>query len=128
MTNRTIPFEIPDVNHGFVEVKGLLHVKENSLVLEFDQRDAFVGVIKSDLKEVSIPFSEIDSLRVIKKFWSMRVEISGTSMRSLREVPGSEQGRCVLKIKRKHRDEAIDVISSARVALSEYKLHRIGEE
>ncbi len=39
MTNRTIPFEIPDVNHGFVEVKGLLHVKENSLVLEFDQRD-----------------------------------------------------------------------------------------
>lgn len=127
MNNRTVPFEIPDVNHGFVEVKGLLHVKKEALSLEFDQRDAFIGVIKSDLKEVTIPFSEIDSLRIKKRFWSTKVEITGTSMRSLREIPGAEQGRCTLKIKRKNREAAENVLSNARLALSEFKLRRLDE-
>lgn len=127
MNRRTIPFEIPDVNHGFVEVKGLLHVNSNELVLEFDERDAFMGVIKSDLKEVRIPFSDIEAIEVKKRFFSMRAEIISTSMRTLQDVPGADQGRVKMKIRRKNRDEAERVFSKARLALSEYKLNEMEE-
>ncbi|MEX0648657.1 MAG: hypothetical protein WEA56_07825 [Balneolaceae bacterium] len=127
MTNRTIPFEIPNVNHGLVEVKGLLHFKKEELVLEFDERDAIVGIIKSSLKERSIPFSELESISFKKKFFSNVVEISGRSMKSLQDIPGSQQGSCKLKIKRKNRDEAERVVSSIRVALSEFKLREMEE-
>lgn len=128
MMNRTIPFEIPDVNHGLVEVKGLLHFRKEELVLEFDQRDAFVGIIKSELKEKSIPFSEVDSIRYKKKFLSGAIEISGRSMKSLNDIPGSKQGQCKLKVARKDREEAERLVSSIRVSLSEYKLREMEEE
>lgn len=125
MTSRSIPFEIPDVNHGFVEVKGLLHFKNDKLILEFDQKDSFVGIIKSGVKAVEIPFSEIDSLRIFKKWFQTRVEILGKSMKIFEEVPGSDQGRVLLKIGKKDRELAENVISSARVRLSEYKLDEL---
>lgn len=126
MQKRPIPFHL-EVNQGFAEAQGLIHIKKNSLVLEFEVKDAFGGFIKSDLKEIDIPFDEIESLTYKKGFWGAKVLIEGNSMRTFEDVPGSEQGRCQLKIKRKHRDDAQQSISSARVALSEYKLSKLDE-
>lgn len=126
MQKKPIPFH-HDVNQGFAEAQGLIHIKKDSLVLEFEVQDAFGGFIKSDLKEIIIPFDEIESLAYKKGFWGAKVLIEGNSMRTFEDVPGSEQGRCQLKIKRKHRDQAEHSISSARVALSEYKLNKLDE-
>lgn len=125
MKSRSIPFEIPDVNHGFVQVKGLLQVKDDKIVLEFDQKDSILGILKSDMKEVMVPYSEIDSMRIFKKWFQTRVEILGKSMKVFKDVPGAEQGRLLLKVSRKDRDLAEDIISSARVRLSEYKLDEL---
>lgn len=127
MMNRTIPFEIPDVNHGLVEVKGLLHFRKEEIILEFDKRDALIGIWKSELKERRIAFSEIQSIAFKKKFFSTFIEISGRSMKSLQDIPGAEQGNCRLKIKRKDRDEAERLLSTARLNLSEYKLRELEE-
>ena len=128
MTSRSLPFEIPDVNHGFVEVKGLLHFKNDKLILEFDQKDSFVGILKSGVKAVEVPFSEVDSLRIYRKWFRTTVEILGKSMKIFEEIPGSNQGRVLLKIKSKDRELAENVISSARVRLSEYKLDELDSD
>ena len=125
MTSRSVPFEIPDVNHVFVEVKGLLSFKNDKLILEFDQKDSFAGILKSGVKAVEVPFSEVDSLRIYRKWFRTTVEILGKSMKIFEEIPGSNQGRVLLKIKRKDRELAENVISSARVRLSEYKLDEL---
>ncbi|MCG2588006.1 hypothetical protein [Rhodohalobacter sulfatireducens] len=96
-------------------------------MLEFEIKDAIGGFIKSDLKEVEIPFDEIESIAYKKGIWGGTVKIEGNSMRTFEEIPESEQGRCELKIKRKDRNEAETSISSARVALSEYKLDKLDE-
>ncbi|MDZ7721174.1 MAG: hypothetical protein U5K72_20295 [Balneolaceae bacterium] len=127
MQKKPIPFHISNVNHGFAEAQGLIHIKKNKLVLEFEIKDAFGGFIKSDLKEIDIPFDEIESLTYKKGLWGASVKIEGSSMRTFEQLPESEQGRCELKIKRKHRDQAEQSISSARVALSEYKLDKLDE-
>lgn len=127
MAQRLIPFEIPNVNFGLVEVKGLLHIKKDELLLEFNETDAFGGLIKSELREISIPFDEIDSIHYKKGMFSSKIEIVGKSMRSLMEVPGSDQGRSTLKVKRKNREAAEKALSAARLSLSEYKLNQLGE-
>jgi hypothetical protein len=48
-----------------------------------------------------------------------------TSLRAFEEVPGTEQATCILKVARKHREEAQNVISKARADLSEYKLNEL---
>lgn len=127
MTKQTLPFEIPDVKHGFAEVKGLLRTADEAIILEFDERDAFLGIIKSEVQERTIPFSEIQSLEFKKKFFTTKIVITGRSMRSLEGIPGVEQARCTLKIKKKDRPEAERMISSLRVALSEYRLREMEE-
>lgn len=126
MQKKPIPFHLA-VNQGFAEAQGLIHIKKTSLILEFEVKDAFGGFIKSNLKEIEIPFEEIESLTYKKGFWGAKVLIEGNSMRTFEEIPESEQGRCELKIKRKDRDQAQQSISSARVALSEYKLSKLDE-
>jgi hypothetical protein len=125
MKSRSVPFEIPNVNHGFVIVKGLFHIKNDELVLEFDERDGFVGVMKSELKEIVIPFEDVDSITLIKNLFRTRIEIVGSSMKSLHNIPGAEQGRVLLKVKRKDRKLAEKVLSNARLSLSEYKLRQL---
>lgn len=126
LQKKPIPFHL-EVNQGFAHAQGLIHIKKNSLVLEYEVKDAFGGFIKSELKETDVPFDEIESLTYKKGFWGAKILIEGNSMRTFEGVPGSEQGRCELKIKRKDRDQAEQSISSARVALSEYKLNKLDE-
>lgn len=48
-------------------------------------------------------------------------------MKTLEDIPGSEQASCTLKIKRKHRKDAEQMVSQASLRLSEYKLSRLDE-
>jgi hypothetical protein len=126
LRKKTIPFHV-DVNHGFAEARGLMHLGDNELRFEFEVKDSIAGVIKSGLKEVVVSYDDIDSITYKKKFWGAAVILSANSMRAFEELPESDQGRVELKISRKDRNEVEKVISSARVALSEHKLNRIGD-
>lgn len=128
MESNTVPFEIPNVNHGFVEVKGLFRTTNENIVLEFDERDGFVGMVKSDLKEVEIPYSEIESIILIKNLFRTKIELVGKSMKIFQEVPGSTQGTLHLKVRRKDRMRAEKAISNARLKLSEFKLKELDDE
>ncbi len=127
MQKKPIPFHISNINHGLAEAQGLIHINKNSLTLEFELKDTLGGFIKSELREVEIPFDKIESLTFKRGFWAGKVRIEANSMRTFEDIPGSEQGQCELKIKRKDREKARQSISSARVALSEYKLKELGD-
>lgn len=121
-SNKTVPFIIPEINNGFQQAEGLLKVNKEQLELEFEVKDSILGVIKSGLKETVIPFSELKSIEFKKGWFSTKIILNGTSMKTFKDLPGSELASCTLKVKRKHRDEAESLISQARLQLSEYKL------
>lgn len=126
MHKKPIPFHL-EANQGFAEAKGLIHIKRHKITLEFEVKDVFGGFFKSDYEEVDISFDDIQSLTYKKGFWGAKIIIEGNSMRTFEKVPGSEQGQCVLQVKRRDRKNAEQTISSARVALSEYKLDKLGD-
>lgn len=51
---------MPDLFAGFAEGKGLAKASPTELILEFVVRDSLVNLLKSRLKEIRIPRTEID--------------------------------------------------------------------
>ena len=120
----TVPFIIPEINHGFQQAEGLMKLGKERLEFEFEVKDSILGVVKSGLKEVVIPFSDLKSITYKKGWIGAKVILEGNSMKVFSELPGTELATCTLKIKRKHRDDAQRLISQARMQFSEYKLEQ----
>lgn len=119
---KTVPFVIPEINHGFQQAEGLLKLGKEQLEMEFEVKDAILGIIKSGVKDTAIPFSDLKSIDFKKGWFSAKIILEGTSMKVFNDLPGTELATCTLKVKRKHREEAEKLISQARLQLSEYKL------
>lgn len=126
-TRYSVSFKITDVSHGFQEAKGLLTISDEALNFEFDVSDTIIGIFKSGLKTISIPYENLKSIAFKKGFISSKIVLVGTSMRALSELPGVDVATCVLKIKRKERKQADQLVSSARVWLSEFRLSQMEE-
>jgi len=123
-----LPFKIEDLNYGLKEAVGLLRFDKSHVILELQEQDAFVGMMKSDVESFKISFSDIQDVTFDKGMFSSKVIIDGSHMKSLSEVPGNKQGSIELKIDRKDKKEAERVISALTLALSEYRLNQMDNE
>jgi len=125
---KAVPFEIPTVNQGFRIAKGLLGLKGEYLELEFQITDAFVGILTSDVEEVRLSLADLQSIEYKKGWFSSKIILEANSLKALRDIPGTEMTECVLKIRRKDRKDAENLVSKARVVMSEMKLKNLDEE
>jgi len=124
----SIPFSI-SVYEGFAEAQGLIRFDEgeNTLILEFQVKDGFVGFLKSGLKEVRIPISEIESVRLKDRLWMKPVLIIRASQLStLSDIPESSQGEVKLHVSRKNKRDARLLASNVMLTLSDYELKKLG--
>lgn len=128
MYNYSVAFEIHNFNQAFMEVQGLLSVYEESILLEFERKEEVFGKNKSALKEVRIPYSDLEEMEWKKGFFRSKIILVGKTMRSLSDVPGAVQGRLVMNVKRKDRDDAERVASRVRLRISEERLNSLDEE
>lgn len=101
---------------------------ERGIELEFEVTDAILGMMSSGIKNVVIPYAELESITYKKGWIGAKVILEGTSMRVFDDIPGTDIATCVLKFKRKHRDQARSMISKARLQLSEYQLNQLEGE
>ena len=127
---RSVPFEIPNVSHGFQKAGGLLKLEDEDerLVLEFEVEDALFGVFKSGVREAILPLRKLQSVEFKKGWFSSKVILEANSLRVFEGIPGASQGECTLKIKRENRKEAEKLISKVRLILSELKLKDLDAE
>ncbi|WP_138432150.1 hypothetical protein [Fodinibius saliphilus] len=127
-SSRSIPFEIPNVTHGLHLAKGLLKVKKEGIELEYEIQDAFFGITTTGVQTVLLSYEKIQEISFKRGWFSAKIIIEANSMKDVKEIPQAEHASVTLKIKRKHRDEAENIISTARVKLSEQKLDRLNED
>lgn len=125
-----LAFSIENVYAGFAKVTGILRVANDILSLEFETKEnIFGGVLKSKPKKVNIPLMELESV-VLKKTWfSTKVIIRVLQLGLLNDVPGTEKGEAIIKIRRKERQTAETLISKINLRISELGLdpHERGE-
>ena len=126
--NKSVPFEISDINHGLQKAKGLLKLIKGGIELEFEVQDSFFGMINSGVQAAQFSYKDLESIQFEKGWLSAKIILEANSIQVFADLPGSEQGRCTLKVKRKHKKEAQDLISKARLEFSEFKLDQLDED
>lgn len=124
---KSVPFEIPTVNQGFRVAKGLVNLEGEDLAFEFEVTDAIFGVLNSGLQELRLPLSGLQSVEFRKGWFSSKIILEARSLKVLKDLPGSEMTECVLKIKRKDREDAQRLASKVRLVMSEMKLRELDE-
>ncbi|MDZ7806422.1 MAG: hypothetical protein U5K71_04825 [Gracilimonas sp.] len=126
---RALPFTIENLNGGFMKLEGILRVKDEHLLFEFQKKDAVIEAYQSELKSVEIPLSEIEMLELKKGWFSAKLILHGRSASSFRDLPGKDLIERVLKVKRKHREVAARISSNLNLIISEKKLQEMdGDE
>ncbi len=103
----SVPFQLDENTHGgFSEVKGLLSLDGDYLVIEY--RPVFLGLFKMAMKEIDIPLADIRSMTFDSKLFGAynRLTIRTRTQSVLEGFPGASQGRLRMTIKRVDREEA----------------------
>lgn len=82
------------------ETQGMVSADDEHVVIEYQTIDSMLGLIKTGVKVVEIPYSDISSARVEQKLWNTEFVLQGKNMRAIGNVPGASKGSMRVKISR----------------------------
>ncbi|MFP4121913.1 MAG: hypothetical protein ACOC07_15720 [Coleofasciculus sp.] len=118
----SLPFSFANVYEGFAKAQGILRVDEDTLTLEFEIKDNFFGVLKSEIKEVIIPIQYIESVTLNKSWLKTVLIVRVQSLKILSHIPKHNQAQLWLYISRKDRNIASKFASFLRLKISENEI------
>ena len=103
-----VPFELDSTYGGLAQTHGLISNEGDRLRLQFQSRDAIVGVIKSGVGQIDIPMADVASVHLEKSWfgWVQELVVQVTRLDLVQSLPGVIQGRLVLQVARKDRAAA----------------------
>ena len=102
----TLPFTVGYLYQGFAECKGLARADSAELTLEYVIKETVLEMFKSGMNKVTLPLNELSSIRIGKGWLSLKVIIAAKSMERINKLPGSEQGKIELSIRRSDKEAA----------------------
>jgi hypothetical protein len=96
--------------------EGLLRIEDGDLVLEYQTKDAVVGILKSSVREARIPRDMLASVTIRKEGFfgfGTKVVIHTTRMQPVpgTDIPGMTQGRLVLDVGREDAQAAEKLVA-----------------
>jgi len=127
MDKFNIPIKFKDSYEGFAESSGLLSMNEEQLIIQFETKDAILGVIRSGLKTIQIPLNNIVELGYKKSIFGNRVTIIVDDLSYIAEVPSRDNNQVTLIIERKYIEMAIDFVRAIRLDRSEKEYNQAME-
>ena len=117
-----LPFTVPSIGMGLQAMSGIAHFKKDTLRIEYELKDAILGVVKSAPREASLTVAQLLRVTMRRKLFGAKLEIQTRSLAELADIPGSEAGRLVLHVKRRDRNTAERMASTISLRISEHNL------
>ena len=118
---KSVPFKVGQYE-GFATSEGIVFFHENSIVVQYETKDAVFGVVKSGLKEIEIPLDVVEEVTFDAGLFRKKLTIVVSDMDYCVDVPGGNGNRISLPIKKKYADSAEDFVQAIVLRASE--LHR----
>lgn len=112
----SIPMWIPN---GFGASDGIVRVYDTELVLEFEAKDGLMGLFKLGVKQIAIPFDEIESVSFRAGLFENVLTIATKTLSSTSGVPGSRRGIIQLHVSRADRMRAKEAESMLSFGLAQ---------
>lgn len=112
-----------DSTNGFSEVSGSISYKDEGIIFEYQNN--YIGLVKGEVYELFIPFSQIEDIELIEKFLSKKLIITVNSLKGLDKFPVLEDYQIKIPIKKKTLEKAKEFIIKANYNLGQFKLDNI---
>ena len=98
MDTFSIPIKFNDSFEGFAESKGLLLLKNGAVIIQFQTKDAILGMVKSDLKTVDIPLENLIEISYKKSIFGNKLILLVDNLSFVELLPSSDSNEIVLSI------------------------------
>ncbi len=118
-----LPFWISETHAGFGRCEGVVSLDGTKLAFEFQTKLA--GVLKSGVKLVEVPLSEVASIEYKPYFFTARVVIQFKSLRHTQAFPKADGCEVRLEVRRKNRPAADRLVKDAKSILLDSKLNEM---
>ena len=126
MQTPVVPFFIDQVYQGFATARGLASMTADGLTLEFEVKDAVVGVLRTGPRQVHIQIDQLGSVELITGWFTTRLRIRTRTMAALSALPGDHTDCIQLGVKRQDREKAQALASAIALRLSQRRLEELG--
>ena len=123
-----LPIKQTDVYGGLAEITGLLRKQESMLVLEYQVRDDVFGMFNSNIRTLELPFSQIESIEVKKRWFSVKFEIYLNRLPAIKKPLHLKENCLSFDINRKDLEKARNLCSNLLIIISEKKLADMDSE
>lgn len=123
-----LPVKQTDIYGGLAEVTGLIRKQESMLVLEYQVKDDVFGMFNSNIRTLELPFQQIDSIEVKKRWFSARFEIYLNRLPAIKKPLHLKENCLSFDIKRKDLEKARSLSSNILLIISEKKLADLDSE
>ncbi len=125
--SRFVGMTATDTSH---RVEGLLRLGDSSLTIEWAQTTEVteVGWNVETTREtrppelVRLPLAHLAEVELRDRWWRPRLELRATAITALASIPGAAGGRLVLRLARRDRAIAAELVANIRLALAELAL------
>jgi hypothetical protein len=119
------PFRISGVFQGLARTEGVARFDRDSISLELETRDTIFGIIRSGLREISIPAGDLASIKMRSGPFRTRLHIFAKRMRTFSRIPGHSGTELVLTFSAKLKTELKLAVSNLMVRITEYEIEEI---
>ena len=109
---------------GFAYMNGFIKIKSHFLEAEYQTMDGILGVVKSKIKSIEIPFSDIADVKYKSNIFRTVMIITVNSFKAAAELGnGSEDIK--FYVKRKNKKLAESFVDNVKLAVAEYQLKQL---
>ncbi len=122
MENLSLPFHIKT---PLGKAYGLARLEAQALVVEYQWTDRFVGMFRSRIRSVHIPYMALHQVGLQKRWGKTILVLQAQSLMTFRYIPAAAQGFCWLHIQKRDRDMAHHFLDYLQIQLSERQLEQL---
>lgn len=125
----SIPFEYDDEStYGLRAVTGVLNYDKKVIHIEYQMKDAIVGIVKGEVSDLRIPLEKIREVETKKKWFSRVLILKVDSLRTLEGMPGVKVNTLKINIKKEDFNRAQNLASTINLERSELRLNELRDE
>jgi hypothetical protein len=124
----TLSFHTADSFGGLAETSGILSLEGDSLVLEFEMKDALMGVIRTGPRTVRLPVTDLAEVGLRLGWFQQRLVLRSRNLRVFADLPGRDGAELVLYCRRRDRVTMQHVYAAVQERLTSASLKRLDAE
>ncbi len=123
-----VQFKTDDPKLGLTQAIGFIWEEREGLHIEYQISDNILNVLKSDLKDVFIPYSQVAGI-VYKKSWfgGGKVIVSLSSLKGLDKIMFLETTTLKMSVKRDQKANCLEFEANANLSLSTYRVNQLDD-